>query len=842
MAEWAIEQPVFTRRAGVSPELLSTVRNRELVRRVDLVVEAYADLNDVGAQLEDALYQRIPEADTSIRAKLVGLRRSIHNKRKIPRSERSREVFAELSSREIGLLQEWDSLRVALQLKEDSLANLLKEDTHTWVTLALSDQNFARGLETATFALSEAIGKHGNSLSRHSRIALLRYFSRAGAKTSPYSTFTTTGIATPRAEEQPGSPTASVIELDQYVLDQFVTRLFKRETFAGSGILRVNPSIVRHNGVLRFTGNGRSEPFVQVRASPQLDELIDMCRQAATSLSEVYAARPDDGWQEHVDSAIELGLLELFPPFSLDDPTALEKIASWCSEAIDDKDSYELSALFGRLHACLGRQQIADCQTSPRQRLEEVHKVGARLAQLLGGIPWPKEQAKSKHGFHENALRLSAGQLQPQFQSAETVSLLGVITEWLSVFDRMLPVRLAAANFARQVLGDSEATTFVDFYFEVQTALRQYRSTENGSHNETLELLDLARPLDGKLLARSTDPRLVSLNQLRRFARDAVREECRNGPLTKDRLKQITSSYPAWISTRDRATFYAQTDGETIMINVVGAGDGRGRARWWRLLEQASGKDALTVLPSNSTSATVEALPIPGAFGSAGNLTAPPEAKFLRYPHVEVQTGAAKAINLGDLKVRLGPNGLLTLTDSNGADFRPGFTGLLAEPIMPPAARFLLALFGRANLKHPAFPIVQHLAAPTSNQVEIIPPVQFEHVVFERQKWVANVSDVPLRPPLDARTLWEFELWRRKHQIPEHVYIRLEIESSDWKERAFGKARKPQYLDLRSHEYLDSFAQMLRSTSGVVVVEAASPVPVSGTVPHEETVLEIRKR
>ncbi|MEV4138389.1 lantibiotic dehydratase, partial [Dactylosporangium sp. NPDC049742] len=219
-----------------------------------------------------------------------------------------------------------------------------------------------------------------------------------------------------------------------------------------------------------------------------------------------------------------------------------------------------------------------------------------------------------------------------------------------------------------------------------------------------------------------------------------------------------------------------------------------------------------------------------GLFGSALNLRTALSTHEISYPGAADTRPPGQRIALGALRVRLDPGtGLLELFDAGtGRRVIPVHAGMMADLLLPPAARLLLAAFGPAYLVHPAWPVLCPLLDPaTVTTPTFLPRVEVGRVVLQRARWLVPAAAVPRQRPGDtgAGHLRRLLAWQRDIGIPRASFVRLWDLEQAWGQRAFTKARKPVYVDLANWYAVQNLDRLLADWSGLVTFEEPLPAP-----------------
>lgn len=222
-----------------------------------------------------------------------------------------------------------------------------------------------------------------------------KYLARAVAKTSPYASFTFSGLGGWAPSGPASCPTGDlnwcgVAELERQVVLGIWSELAGRPEFREHIGLRVNPSAFEDGGQLRFLGAAVGEPVVGVGITETLRCVLDFVRTMPAPtvgglwvhLGNAVAAAERARCADYVDELVDLGLLELCRPFADQDPAPLGELARWiaatAAASVADAGGWP-EALWELRAAVRGYPELADAR-SRTQRLRHIH---TRLAELL---------------------------------------------------------------------------------------------------------------------------------------------------------------------------------------------------------------------------------------------------------------------------------------------------------------------------------------------------------------------------------------------------------------------------------------------------------------------------
>ncbi|MFD0531711.1 lantibiotic dehydratase [Kitasatospora arboriphila] len=183
----------------------------------------------------------------------------------------------------------------------------------------------------------------GRAPQRQSLLRLAQYLARSAAKTSPYSTFTSSGLAAwgtsddivePSArltEHQGTAPTGTEVSIG--TLHRIARAVGERPDVAGGCPIRINPSATVVGDTLVFLGRRPVEHVHGLALTPTLRRVLDVTTHGTTpdELRGALLARAADGHQADafLRRLVTLGVLEPVPPLADQSPDPVADLRSW---------------------------------------------------------------------------------------------------------------------------------------------------------------------------------------------------------------------------------------------------------------------------------------------------------------------------------------------------------------------------------------------------------------------------------------------------------------------------------------------------------------------------------
>lgn len=830
---------------GLPAATLDDLRSPELWRQVETVLAEERALTAAEAELSDALYRIVGRAPTG-RPLLVALRRAVHNRRPLTRrcwNDEVRSLLPDDTVAEVAAWQRRVSEHERAVARLDELVDHHTATRHVLLRKAVADPAFRHGLVLSSPVLHEQLHKwlalpDETPPDRQLALRLAKYLARITMKTSPFSTFTVSGLARWRDGHLPASSpdpaVRTVVELNVWVVQQLVRHLSGHPGLAARLTLRLNPSALRTGDRWDFLGPGADEPLRSMAATPAVQVCVDVVTETERTRAEAageVAARTGSApavAAGYLARLVELGLLEPVRPFADQDPDPLGALRSWLGEA-----GPETAGIRAELAVPAGHLDAYPALADPAERLHRIRAVETSLrrvrslaAELTGtdGIDLP-----AKNSVIENALLVTPPAGPDRDRWAPVLRDLDVVRRLYAVLDPALPGRVALADTFAERIGTGAAVPFLAFHRAVQTWLREdpdlpgllsmgthgYRALTGHRLPRIRELARLRAALCAEATAEAGAP----------GARDVVR-------LDPGRLAALAADWPEWMRPPDSVAFYGQPhgprDAPRFVVNAVNSGHGRGRDRIARLLTQAG------VAAGPDTAPPPEGVLVADTcrhYGSNVGLRASLLATEIDYPEGRSRRETGDRVPTADLVVRHDPaRGLLTLwSRSRGAEVRPVHPNLIAELWLPPAVRLLLQAFGAtSNLLIPGRRMFGDTSLDAVDDMLAEPRVAVGDVTVSRRQWVFPAHAVPVRHKgeRDRPYLLRLAAWLRRHGMPERCFVRAldpasVVGGSVWRI----KSRKPLYVDFANLLLVGVFERMLTEGEHVLFLQEALPDP-----------------
>lgn len=857
---------VAIRVAALPASALEELRFHRSWAAVSEIVALGQWLREEGTLLSDELYPIIGgAAAASVKPRLVALRRAVYGIRRLPPRIWNTEVRLALP---VGLgvrVEAWDSRYRDREALLAGLPELMEAETVTAnarLRESLRDPAFRFGLVQGSSVLFEELTKWlrdpgEGAPQRQTLLRLAKYLARVVAKTSPYSTFTVSGLVPWREEvDQALRPTGafdwtSVAELNVWLVKRLTDALLRDPALVRRIGLRENPSLVQHGELIRFLGPGPQTPLVTVRDSPALGECLRAVREReGVTLAEVCRhlidIDPDLAEEQvagFVGRLVETGLLHAVSPYPDQAGDHLGELIGWL-EAADGADADALVKELRLLQEELrGYPEISESEA----RLERHERVYGRFSGLVAGAEEAPQPVPRKNLFHENAVFVTpVAECGPRAW-APIIDDLTRLRDVITVFDPCLAGRRALGHVFAATYGDGGTASWLDFYQLVGRVIAA-GDTERvgGLTGTTLQTLCMG-PLNTAAEQWRELPfaaeQALAIERATAAVIDAGADEHGVTRMTAEALEQAMGPAPRAPGPAGPLACYLQLLGTgtepRAVVNAVITGYGRAHSRIVRLMRQADAAEAVGDWPLIDRTAGGDLLAeSSGLFASNLNLRAAVAGHELDYPFTTPSTSDRPRIPLRDLDVAHDPaTGLLRLVSrTSGQAVLPIHGGMMAEFWLPGPVRHLVEAFGPApSYLHASVPMfLPPEVDPRAGGVQMLPRLEVGSVTLMRRCWAFPAADMPSRRGGESDgTFWlRLADWLAERGIPERFYVRV-IANELSSYRVELKSRKPTYVDCAVWHLVALLERSIGDPRDLVVFTEALPdladAPAYGT-------------
>lgn len=844
--------------AGLPASALDLVRFDDTFRLVSQVIDQRRALAADGAAFSVELHDLIGRlAGDPGQGALITLRRRLYQVKPIEKALAG--CAASLPADLADVLRAWSRRERQLATRIEQLPSALATETAAR-TAALRSvvalPQFTTGLAQSSPALAAELAKwlDGGAPKRQTVLRLVTYVARCAAKTSPYSTFMTSGIGTWNGAEllrlSSFAEQATTADLDLGTVAQIGRLLTTHPALARELPVRLNSSANVGDTSVDLLGRPPREALVRVPLTPTVRRCLEALSAEVTITrselcAELVAAIGDadpDRVRAYLDRLIDIGLIESGPPVPDQSTDPVGDLIRWIDGAPtagstlrDVRD--KLGLLHAELTARAGAADTAGSTAVPQLLAAVLHALGEPAHD---GTEEGERSFLRRHTLYDNVVHPRVIATADRSAWQEVFSDLDAVRRIAALFDPDLAEKLAVQAYFHERYPLGEPVPFMRFYADTLAEL----AAQSPSGPAAAELARLhgrgglvdSRATPGALRA-STVASIAELGRLRLAARAAINSR----PIDPDGVQRLTGTEVAAIgSAADRRlqppasiAVYGQVAqdalGPRLVVNEIHSGFGRGRSRVRRLIRQVAGSTQVDQLAG----AGVIYVECDSAHGSALNQREPVLPVAIDYPYSVSTRAPAQRVRIQDLVVGPHPGtGGLRLTSSRLAgELHPVHTGLGADWLIPPALRFLLRVFGTTpTLVAGGMSLRSDLQEFTElTGVSHTPRLDIGRVTLRRAHWAMRAGDFPSRHRGEAEAPWFLRVheWLAEHRLPIRCFaqvIALDVgDRIDLVDSA--TARKPAYLDFASWFQLAAFGRRLRDPGAILVLHEADPAP-----------------
>jgi hypothetical protein len=798
---------LLARIGGLPADAMFPLASPLLADALGALLALEANIESRRSALSDMLHGAIGRLDAGRdRSRLIELRRSLFNGR-IPGHDV--RAIGSLVSEELALID----AQLAAFAHRDSAAAHVRElyagevrRSRTSFQDLIGDTGFQKGLLLSSRALFDNVARYRRAapasfVSRDEQIerGLLRYFTRAAMKATPFATFCSVVPAEIAGDSavlagDPPEP-RGVVRLNKSLFGIVWRHLRQRPAVRCRLPVELNPTVTTGDDSLRFLASfdGR-EVFQRIERQEAIDFVVQWLGQTPGSmLGEIatrLAAEPEIDATEseamqYLESLLQAGMLRFRGVIG-------EQDADWdfplCEflRPIDDPHAAAVVTLLIDLRVLVDAFGKAD--VSGRVRLlEELRALifsGLTALGLAASIP--RDLAVYEDASANAVLRIP--------QTEQTGAMLRAMSELTNVLERVAMTRAQQMEmrffFDRKYPGHARVPLiqfYEDFYRDhFKAHLDRVRRIKNRDRSEDLRQYDPINPfglLDVQALRAASEQ--IGRHIQGRWMSSADAEEIN---IDLAALEEIAASVPTDAPRPRSFCTFCQVveDGRAAMTRCVLShphfqpGFGKYFSRFLHTLPdevRAEVFDANAAIAGESILAEIA-----GDAEFNANLHPPLLRWELTHPSAE-DGGLEDRIGVSELDVVLDPNDARRLKlerRSDGRTVYPVDLGFLTLQRRP-ALYQLLARFSSSSALQ--MPLPERLRVANGTAQSSPPPVVTRRprivvdgrVVVARQRWSIPNELYPVKQPRETgadvfERVWR---WRHLHGIPERAYVRI---------------------------------------------------------------------
>ena len=820
----ALLAPCFLMRMTGLP--LSALDALSFPNTVALIEEILA-IESEQAHIRDALLTELRAhaehfTDKSLQHKGLDLRRAIaagNGKKALTLLNTIAPHLPEALAREIRQSCERAMRRLDLLAAGD--ATLRAELTHCRATLrkALRDEEFQRGLLLSSstlyselqYYLSTPPDKMNNRL-RRAEEGLLSYLVRMAAKTSPFSTFTSTALGFWRDDD------TQALRVD--LPERQPRSVVRFHTAVMSGILRtlslrseIRPHLrPRRNTTIRVDEDGERITYfaydlVPMGSSGRHNERIVRLKLDAIKRALFDAIARSDAQLTYAELVEQVSAVLPAPAELVTE--ALEKLAHHSAVAIKfaipDNEDDQLGALVAALanipgawvagvHAAYAElyalvNAVADAAPPDRERLlAEIQQRTRAISRAIGHIQPDTPEDLIDKRFHDlvledtvlapRRLTLARNAWQPLLDDLRALQQFAPILDE-TIVDQLIVGGLS--ELASGVESGAMAGDLVDYYARFNTARAHAREV-------TANRLSMIRPL----LRDLYDARSRFTTMLDHWVSGAAQCGARTLTLAPADIQRLTATFPDFLQ-RDYSIAYfgqlfQQDADHQMVVNLSWSGPGPAFSRFGYLLSALDTRRADA--PNASFIETVRGyitelgkrrgVAYAALVETAGinvNIHGPMTPLEIVYPNNISAQPADKVLTLRDLSVYHDPktHELRFFAPRLGQSISPLHMGFAVLDRMPQLYQMMIFTTHHYVDFDLIARIEARLAPEQKERVRHYPRINVGHVVVNRESWKIPQPLLPQREADDSDFQYFLKLnrWRVAHELPVEGFSRV---------------------------------------------------------------------
>lgn len=794
-------------------------------------LDARDALRSQGTKLGDALGTMVPSAaDAKSRHAIISVRRDIFNLR-APSDTKVAEAIGGLPPALRKALTEWCRDRQRLDVLEARHRVLHgQETTQARVELraALASIDLQRGLALASADvlhtvrryLGEAPDKQSSKLSSQ-ELSLIEYVTRAGCKTSPFSTFTPVVFGTWSEEDglpllvESGEGLRSRVQVNCLMLQRVMAlaltepgvretlryRLTRDHRIANDAltatVLMDDPQRNAHHYRV-------SEREIALPLSPPIECLLRILGtrsygegvrydELVEGLASHGPKRDEERSRQFVDRLVASGIL--VPEWALPDQS-LDLLSDAANQA--RRLGASATSLASAL-ATIDEAMRVVGDGGPPERAAAVAKTRAALTEAARMSP--SDGFTNAPVVYEDATLEGAKATASTRHWEQILEDLALLQQLQALWDPAARYRLAAGAFFRSRADTADATDVRAFLRALRPHSDEWMSAWRSSRRAT----EIGREIPS---VQKLNALFGEFHNLMTEAISASRGE--EAVLPREALRNLARRMPPCIRRRRMSnSVFGQLAGATncrLVVNHFYPGTGRFFSRFLPLFD-ADAAGAVRSAVDDSFDDDAIPLEIPGVFGFNANLHPPLADHVLDFAELAAANEVQARVAMDDLRAEYDEETetVQLRHRRTGRVMWPFYPGFMIAFRLPPTLRMLAALFGDGTFElSPNLWAEAQLDAEARRRPRVYPRLMMGSVVIARRAWFIPGSAVL---PTDARTDADFyrdlQEWSLTQGLPRRTFVRnLGLEGGEDESQHEQWQRilnaKPQLIDMQN--------------------------------------------
>jgi len=783
------------------------------------LIDEFLGLEDRCRRQSDSILAVLENAIGSItirpvRQELIQLRRDIFNDRN-PKTrltvDAEQELLRNVSSPDWESLQDWLQCRLGREELSTQAREVFGQEASSKNVLMAQmfrNREFRKGLALASPSLSEALERYlevpqGAAVHRRRRIerGVLRYYTRAAFKLSPFSSFTRSRLIRllePRT--QPASPPRGSrllrrVTINRTLIGCIAQAISQHPDLANEVPVYSVRSLRRDGDTLMFVshryGNGGpnrlrvpKEALVRIKETRATSWILSYLedRGGMAPLGDLRNTLTmllghETKASEFIAKLIDLGLLIHKVPLPQDDSPSLEALDNFLAVSASPF-AQTVQKPLRRIIALVGEYAGA----GPVQRCELIKTITATVTEIFKALSIQTTDKWDGLLLYEDCIESPTKEI-PRPSGWE--SALQDLKEFFDLYTRMLDGNISIRETIRHALvndfnrGPVPFLKFAERYNQLCSGdhssgrMAEMSYTVNPLNLSTLNELAELRQEFGSLITQDSEAESIDLR-----AAAAVN-------LWPQRLADVCLTTPteniSCFSTFCQPMSSAGGD-SVLVINKVQPGPCRPLLRFCSSLQDSSNRSVIVALVERwLTTLRERAVPceVLARFDYNVNFAPFVTTKVINYVSAPEHKG--DSLQLGNLYLSLSDTGEIVLTHRDAAgeeEIVPVVFGMMAPTFEPPL-EFLLLSLGTSEpvLYRPFDPQAWGTEETSKPSLLRYPRLTFGNCIVRRRGWLIPRSELPLR----AATETDFDYfvrvrrWQKQVGLPDEVFAGAQL-------------------------------------------------------------------